>query len=556
MDILAPVDCPRMPMLWVPTPWILGSCFFAACRDVPEAVISLLNDDPVASASQIQSKPVNGQKSKQLAPDFIVSYQSGVFDALTQTWTFKNGVVATYDVTTVRCDLLVVHIAPGEERAEATGSVYLDDPAGTATADSMTFSWLKGAQAGAAMNVMIHIADVMLRASRAELKPDRWDLFDVAASSCRENPPLFELHAAHIVIRPGRNGVIRKPVLWILGHPLIPVPDQTLNFDSRTQGLQYPSLNYHAGQGIGVAFKEAALLSPTTNLAVNYGAIHGALPGYSGVVTTSLLPDAKNTSISTPSSDFSERFRFGYLENIEVVSADDEARFLRTARDSFSVASAWNSSISDRPDLIPFTMPLEGIYEIGGGNRSFGFLGQARMQMIQEYRENFHERLVLEGAAGIAPQLVLPKLSAIARLDSSIFVGNDYGWVRGIAGLVYSPLRQLSVSAGGFASAESGHPLYSIDPLYAADGFVFRADLNLGPTRLSYLSKWDPNLGWFDREYTVRQAVGCLEPFLVVREYPRSYDLGIRLRLDEFYDVLRRRHFENEAPPKVVISGG
>jgi hypothetical protein len=69
------------------------------------------------------------------------------------------------------------------------------------------------------------------------------------------------------------------------------------------------------------------------------------------------------------------------------------------------------------------------------------------------------------------------------------------------------------------------------------------------------MQKWDRRLGWFDREYTASQVIGCLEPFLLYRKYPQDYNLGIRFRLDEFYDVLRRRDFRRSPPSgKVQVS--
>jgi hypothetical protein len=74
----------------------------------------------------------------------------------------------------------------------------------------------------------------------------------------------------------------------------------------------------------------------------------------------------------------------------------------------------------------------------------------------------------------------------------------------------------------------------------------------LGPTKFSYMSKYDPKLGWYDREYMVSQVAGCVEMFILSRKHPSDYNLGFRFRLDEFYDVLRRRNFNRSVKPTMV----
>jgi hypothetical protein len=490
--------------------------------------------------------------TQRFASGLTVRYRVGDFDVATDTWTFREGVVATFDLTTLHSNVLTVHAAPGQEQAEATGAVELDDPAGFVTADAMTFTWLAADRHATARKAMIHIANVMIEASRAELTPAQWDLYDVYASNCRENPPLFAIHTSHLRVYPGKRGVIRNPTLEVLGYRIITLPDQTFNLNSKTQGFQYPSLSYHQGQGVGLSAKEGYLLTPTTNVAATYGAIHGSLPSYGAVITNSLVPDAKDNGIITPASDFSERFRYGYLENIDTLTPGQEARYIAASRNSVSLSSAWNSFVVDRPDPIAYTKPVEGIYEYGGQAEGVGYIGQARFQQIQQYRQEFHDRVVLVGTLALKPHHITPNLETMVRLETEHYVGNDFGWVRGLAGLAYSPFRQLTVAGGAFASASYGDPLYPIDELYAKDGGMVRSDLNLGATRIGYLLKWDTHLGWFDREYEITQVAGCLEPFLLVREFPRAYDLGIRFRLDPFYDVLRHRSFQRPAEPLVI----
>ena len=37
------------------------------------------------------------------------------------------------------------------------------------------------------------------------------------------------------------------------------------------------------------------------------------------------------------------------------------------------------------------------------------------------------------------------------------------------------------------------------------------------------------------------QVIDCVEPYLVVRQFPRGYGFGINLRVDNLVEVIRRR---------------
>jgi|GEM_PF-652453 len=539
-----------MPHLWILSLWIQFASDFTPPQpevsDLLSMAISLGGQEPPLPAQ----KPKADTKPEAQEKNFdgiTVQYNSYEQDVPTGTATFTDGVVASYDGTVIHCQRLILHLP--EQRAEAIGSVEVDDPAGILTADNINFSWKKDARTGHAENAVIHIANVTLKAKKVDLTPDKWDLYDVVGTNCREMPPIYEVHSKHLEVRPGRDAKIRKPVLWLFGRPILPLPDQTVAVDPRTQGFQYPSIVYHREDGkVGVSFKSGFLLGPVTNLQVSYGAIDGSRPGYSAVVTRSLLPKAEDSPISTPDSDFSERFRFGYFDNIQVRTPEQEARFLSTPRRSISFDTSWNSFVSDRPERLPFTKPAEVVYEVGGPAGPVNFDTQVRFQTIQEYKQDFHERAILNGSVG-PPAIKLRKdLLLLGRLDSEFFAGNSYGWVRGSAGLAWEPVKQVTLSSSYFTSQDFGNPLFVIDPLFAKRGYVGRADFNLGPTKFSYMIKYDPALGWFDREYTISQVVGCIEPYLISRERPRSYNLGFRLRLDDFYDVLRHRNFKRPAP--------
>jgi len=146
-------------------------------------------------------------------------------------------------------------------------------------------------------------------------------------------------------------------------------------------------------------------------------------------------------------------------------------------------------------------------------------------------------------------------LRTLSRIDTDIFLGEtNYEWVRGLAGLSYSPIHQLRFSGGAYYSQDSGTPYYPIDPLYSRVGYEARVDFDLGPTKFSYLQKYDDSMKWFDKEYTVSQVVGCFEPYLLYRQNPSDYQLGLRLRLDNLTDLLTQRNFKRAPTTTRVIS--
>lgn len=470
-----------------------------------------------------------------------VVFRYADYDEPTDTYTFTGDVVATYGIEKVQADTLVVHMT--DRSAKASGNVRFDDPDGNLTADSLSFDWTPGKSHGTAENFVAHLANVTLRAARAEISPNKYELFDVSGTSCRRDPPLFALKTRHLILYPESYGKAERPSVDILGHRILSLPDRTFNLNPRTEGFNPPSISYRKGNGLGVSFRSGFLLSQRTDVVTTFSSYPGALPSYGVVYTQSLLPAEKIAHIVTPRSELSERFSFGYLENILVEHPEDETSFLRRTRKSLGFDSLWNQSSTGRGDPAHYTKPLEGVFETGGISGPVGYYGQARLQSIRRNGEDINTRLVLAGSAGPQSRLIGKNLSTLARVDTSLFVGPNYGWMRGMAGVVYRPITQFTASAGGYASTQFGDSQYAIDPLFSRNGMVFRGDLNLGPTKFSYMSKWDHTLGWFDREYTASQVVGCLEPFVVYRGNPSTYNIGIRFRLDDFYDLLRRRDF-------------
>jgi lipopolysaccharide export system protein LptA len=498
-------------------------------------------------------------RSIQAAPvsvddDLVVTSETNRYDPVTDVFTFERGVVARYGPTTVRAERLVVDRRL--RKAQATGNVRVEDPEAELSADNLDFSWDPLKRTGHAENVRARLANVNISAREANISPERWELLDVAGSSCGQRTPLYQIRTRRLVVTPGRSGRAERPNVYLLGRRILTLPDRSFSLDPRTQGFQFPAISYRRDGQVGVSWNSGFLVNSQTNLALNFSTFPNVRPGYGIIATRTFLPAEKSTDIVTPSSEFSERFRYGFLENIQVRNPDQERRFLRTNRKAVSIASQFNQGVVGRRIDLSFSKPLEVVGELGGAFRGDGgYLTQARLQAIQRGGESVNTRAVLIGSALLPSYSIAPGLNTLVRLDTTSFVGDDlFGWVRGLVGVTYKPLRQVTLSGGAVLAGEFGTATYrEIDPLYAKDGYVMRADVDLGTTRVGYMQKWDRRLGMYDREYYASQAIGCLEPFVLYRKYPGEYQLGLRFRLDEFYDLLRRREFKRTKPVRTNI---
>ncbi|MGV3616856.1 MAG: hypothetical protein ACO1SV_16135 [Fimbriimonas sp.] len=533
----------------MPVPWLPVDLYGTAER-------MLRAGPPVVRQASVAQAPTAQASGGRVEVDdeLVVTSELNRYDPITDVFTFERGVVARYGPTTVRAERLVVDRK--NMRATASGNVRVEDPEADLSADNLDFTWDPLKRSGTAQNVRARIANVNVSARQANITPLQYELLDVAGTACSQRTPLYEIRTRRLVVTPGRSGRAERPSIFIRGTKLLSLPDRTFNLDRRTEGFQFPALSYRRDGKLGVSWNSGFLVDNQTNLALNVGAFPNVRPGYGATLTRSFLPVAQATDILTPNSELRERFRFGFLENIRITSPNTERNYLRNVRRSVSVASLWNQgAVSQRQD-VNFSKPFEITGELGGSfMETGGYIAQTRLQTIQRVGEAVHTRVVLNGSALLPSVRIAPRLNTLVRFDTSTFLGrNTYGWVRGLAGVSYQPLRQLTLSAAAFHSAESGKPLFDeVDPLYAKDGYVWRADLNLGTaTRAGYMMKWDRRLGDFDREYYFSQVVGCLEPFVLYRRYPGEYNLGIRFRLDEFYDVLRRREFKRTKPTKTT----
>lgn len=505
--------------------------------------------------------------------ELIVTAPSARLDTVRQVQIYENGVVATYGPTVLRAQKLEVFYAQGQKYGEATGEVVLEDPEGNLRASRLIFRW--GDRSGEAFDVALDSGGMVLRAKRIEIQPERrevvqdpkeglktrvipptWVLYEVEATTCRQRVPLYSVYTPKVTITPGRRGIADRPRFSLFGRSILTLPRQRFSLDRREKGFGLPGVARSRDGRLGVTWSAGFLLNDISSLDFGISSYQRSFPGY--VVTyarTFVAPDGNQRPIA-PRSEFEERFSFGYFDNVFVDRPEAEEGFYNEKRASLSVSSQWNAAPATRRGDQVFNKPIEIAYERSDTFGPLKAISQARTGLLGQTRGSTDPRSSLTTSI-LPPRLRLGKnLSLLSRLDAATFGTTEglYSWFRGQLGLVYEPTSWLRLGAATFGSGEAGNAQFPMDELFSKSGSHLRLDVNLGPTKLSLLNKYDSRVRkWYDREYTASQVVGCLEAFILYRQEPNQYGFGLRLRANEFFDNLRQRNqrrTQPASPPK------
>lgn len=478
-------------------------------------------------------------------------------DLKTNLVTFSGDVQVTYDVEVIRADRVVVVLDPTGTESEpgryrvlhgtATGNVKLIDPDGIVESDELTYDWTT--RSGTASRVKMDVAGVRITAESANLRPGMYELVGVWGTSC---PGLFELRSRRVVVVPGSRARVEKPLLRVAGTQLPALPTQSYGLTSRTTGLRMPTLSFKRGEGVGVAWRSSFDLGSNTALAASFRATPNRMPGYGLQLTRTFAPDS---GPSSPRSELDERFSYGFLEHIGVPSPSFEREFLAETRHTLSVNSLWNLRVDARTTSYELSKPIEAVYERGGTIGRGSALAQLRLQSLDVSGAPSEHRAIgfLSYDPGLQP--FTSNLEPLIRVDAAAFAGrSSFGWGRVQAGLAFMPTRQVRLSGAFMMGNEFGSPAYEFDRLYATRAFHARADFDLGPTKISLLGKYDLDRRvWYDREYSISQVAGCLEPYILYRQFPSGFRFGIRLRLDDFLELLNRRDWGKRSKSKTTM---
>jgi hypothetical protein len=495
----------------------------------------------------LQGRPTGGDALND-AP-VVIEAKRQRFDTVHQVFVYEDGVVATYGPTTLRADRLTIDQL--NQTFEAVGHISLVDPDGLLTAETLRGAWKPSGSSGEATMLHGEIAGARFDAKRAVITPEKWSLYDVSGTTCRQRTPFYTVSTRQVDFYPGRYGRVTRPRLTLLGLRLPSVPTQRFNLDRRTEGIQFPSIAYRKDEGLGVSWRAGLLVDHQSVVSAAFGAFKTSYPTFDLLYARSFIPEKDASGLVAPKSDLSERFGDGFFESIEVEEAGTEWRTLKQRRETVAVGSSFNQGAVGRDvaSRVRYNKPLELTYERNRAFPGFAVASTSRVQSIGSQVDPYRVRFVSQYAVGLEPSVIARNMTSLVRLDSATFLGkNGFGWGRLTLGATYRPWAPLALSAAGIGAFEYGNSELPIDELATKSGYVLRADANLGSTRIRLMHKWDQDLGWFDREYSVYQVVGCMEAYVMYRQFTHDYRFGVKFRIDQFVNLLQRKEFQRTAP--------
>jgi hypothetical protein len=437
--------------------------------------------------------------------------------------------------------------------------VILTDPAGSLSAENLTFSWDPATRGGAATNVRLELAGVMMEANSAESVPGQEQTFvftNVYGTSCGgERTPLYSIRSPQVIFRPGRQGVIKKPTLYLFGRRIATFPTQSFNLDPRIRGVPLPGIAIGTDK-VGILWNPSFLLDKNTAATVNIRSFKGEILLATAYATRSFLKEQDIRNLVTPRSDLSERFATSYFNSVRVETPLEGANTLRGRRANLSIGSEWNRKSTNDTSASRYSKFLEVVYDKGGPmGADLGYQVSVRAQSIRRDDDAFNTRLVAQGAIGNGPYALAKDLFMLARVDGASYLGKtSFAWARAEVGIYYHPKSWLTLGVGYANGSEFGDATYQADRLLVREQGTARLDLDFGPTKFSLMQKRDLDRGKWYREYSATQIMGCLEASVISREFPGTYKIGIGLRVDDFINILKSRKVQlggAQAPGKV-----
>ena len=586
-----PASLPPPPLaaLARPAPSFFSSILSASTSSSALRELSLdpSAPEPAADATLREAAKVAGRLYRlgKEGPDRLdVISNDAQTDLETGVTIFHGPVKAFYGFTVLYANTLVVRTAPTipplvrppitievegrsltleTEQAYAFGDVRIVDPEGTVNATDLQFRYGEGVQGGTAQNVAIRVGATRVEAARMVYTPERTVLYDAFGTACRQSPPFLAVRSSQAVVIPGKRASLRYPQIQVFGQSLPAIP-QVVGFslDPRTEGVQLPSATYNRRRGeVGITAGGNRLLNhDTAQGSFFFQAYPSRRPSYGGEYFQSTLPaDAPQGRLSVI-SDFDERFFYSWFTNVGAGEPTSEVDYLRTPRSNYGATTQFNGGASGRPagGVGNYSKLIEGVLERGGPLGAGGYKTTFRAAAFREGLggggfgglEGFGPRLSVTGDYS---QILATRgrFTTLGRADGSLVAGKGvYGFFGGEAGVFYTARPGVRFGASAFAYAQAGDSGYTLDGIRYPAGFSLRTDLNSAPTKYSLLLRFNPSLKQFDREYRISQVVGCLEPLVVFREYPRSYQIGLRFRLDDISNLLQRRNIGRRTKPR------
>jgi hypothetical protein len=450
---------------------------------------------------------------------------------------------ATYGPSVLTADKLTISLVPKHKHFIADGHVHILDIDGTLDADRLDFDWIN--RTGSGTNVHMNLQGLMINASRVQIKGNVCELDDIFATPCgNEKQELIAIKAPHASIDAAGDIHILRPKLYLAGKKVLTLAKYTISPNKHATGQPLPSISYSKSSGFSGSWVPSIPISDT--LAAN-GSIHlsqRGRPSEDLLLSQSLLPPTQAPGGFVPYPDLAEHFGYSYFENVYISDPQTERYFVSARRESLSLGTVWNESPTARPVSEQFNKPVDVIFEMAGSLAGLGTYAQLHAQQAQQIGGPSENRVESFNSIALPTVDLLPRLYTDVRFDSFLSIGNakPYGWGHAQLGLVTRPNRYFRFGVAYTRGGNFGTPLFETDELYRTQSVNGRVDLLLGSHTFSLLLKYDPVEGdWFDTEIQFAQAVGCFEPYVIYRAFPHGYVFGLRLRLDNVVDALRRR---------------
>ncbi|MBI5708082.1 MAG: hypothetical protein HZC36_13960 [Armatimonadetes bacterium] len=451
---------------------------------------------------------------------------------------FTGGTEARFGTSILRCAALEIREDALAGVAIAEGEVVLADPDGELRCASFRFDWK--ARTGECERAGIRIGAMRAVCDQVRLYPDRWLLIGVRIDPDADGPKVYGLSAKQVELWPGSNGIAKRLGVSLFGKRVLILPRYGFSLRGGSEGVRLPGISRQESGEFGLTWDSDFVLSNRVSAFANAEFLQGGRPRTSLTFAYSLaeLPRGQLTAI--PRSSFADPFPFGFFDNVSVRNPLREFAATGLEHEVLYVSNAYRQRIAGREDLEYASKPLEIGFDFGRSSRMAAYRFQLRQERIQQEAHSEKGRWGLSGSLAVAPIDLGGGVSVLARLDGSMSDGvkGSYGWFRSLTGLQAEVAPWLKLGVGLSTTLESGTPAFSFDEPWPKRALHWRADFGLGPRKLSLLYKTDPRSGRvLDREIAFRQVAGSLEPYLVWREHPSRFVVGVELRT---LDVLER----------------
>jgi hypothetical protein len=342
-----------------------------------------------------------------------------------------------------------------------------------------------------------------------------------------------------------------------LGRKVVTLKKHPISLRQEARGLTLPSLSLRRGMVPDLGWASDIPLSSSSLANVEIILGRDRKPSSSLYLTQSLLGGKSAGLPSPPRSELKEPFGFGYLDNVNVESPAEERERVGRRRLSLSVGTVQSGRVVTSELREPVSKPWEIVLEGGGRLGGTSVFGHARSHSIRPASGELQQRIVLDLTALPPFVRIAEGLYGAARIDGRYYAndGPDHRWIHAQLGLVWRASPKLRVGAAWNVGAQSGMPAIAVDRLDPERWAALRADWSSGPTDLSLLAKYDPKAGkWVDFEVALRQVAGCVAPFVVYRQSPRTLNIGLELRaltaLDRLKSAPARRDRNNRPLPQ------